>query len=196
MPITRRLTLFALAAALAGCATAPANRATVGAYRDTIDLTGRMSVNYQKEGRPEAVTVNFNWIQRPGRVDVSVASQLGQTVAEINVTPQEATLTLPNQPPRVASDIDTLTYQALGWELPVSALRDWLQGFANDAQGQRFVASPANNSVFTRDGWRLRFVSWLGENSAHPRPRVIYAERGTMGNSDALEIRIVIDPET
>lgn len=196
MPITRRLTLLALAATVAGCATAPANRATVGAYRETIDLSGRLLVNYRKDGSPQSVNGHFDWAQRPGRVDVSLASPLGQTMAQISVTPQEATLTLANQPPRVASDIDTLTFQALGWELPVSALRDWLQGYATDAQGNRFAASPANNSVFTRDGWRLRFVDWQDENAAQPRPSRIFAERGTMGNSDELAIRIYIDPES
>jgi outer membrane lipoprotein LolB len=196
MPITRRLSLLLLAATLAGCATSTANlsRSSVPDYRDTIDLTGRLSVNYQKEGRPDSITGNFNWSQRPGRIDVSLASPLGQTIAEISVTPQQASLTQANRPPRVAKDIDTLTAQSLGWSLPVSGLRDWLQGYALDAQGKRFAASPANNSVYTRDGWRLRFVEWQDEKAAHPVPRVINAERSATASSDELAIRIVIDP--
>jgi outer membrane lipoprotein LolB len=196
MPITRRLSLLLLAASLAGCATSTANlsRSLVGDYRDTIDLTGKLSVNYQKEGRPESITGAFNWSQRPGRIDVSLASPLGQTIAEISVTPQQATLTQANRPQRVARDIDSLTAQSLGWELPVSGLRDWLQGYAIDAGGKRFAASPANNSVYTRDGWRLRFVSWQDESAAHPVPRRIDAERSATAGSDALAIRIVIDP--
>jgi outer membrane lipoprotein LolB len=198
MTIIRRLTLLALAASLAGCATSTANlsHATVGDYRDNIDLSGRLSVNYQREGRPESLTGNFNWSQRPGRIDVSLASPLGQTIATINVTPQSATLTQSGRAPRVAQDIDTLSAQALGWELPVAGLRDWLQGYATDAQGKRFAASPANNSVFTRDGWRLRFVSWQDEAAAHPAPRRIDAERSATANADDLAIRIVIDPAT
>jgi outer membrane lipoprotein LolB len=196
MPITRRLSLLLLAATLAGCAASTANlsRSSVPDYRDTIDLTGRLSVNYQKEGRPDSITGNFNWSQRPGRIDVSLASPLGQTIAEISVTPQQASLTQANRPPRVAKDIDTLTAQSLGWSLPVSGLRDWLQGYALDAQGKRFAASPANNSVYTRDGWRLRFVEWQDEKAAHPVPRVINAERSATASSDELAIRIVIDP--
>jgi outer membrane lipoprotein LolB len=196
MTLTRRLTLLALAASLAGCATSTANlsHATVGEYRDTIDLAGRLSVNYQKEGRPESLTGSFNWSQRPGRIDVSLASPLGQTIAAISITPEAATLTQAERAPRVARDIDTLSAQALGWQLPVAGLRDWLQGYATDAQGQRFVASPANNSVFTRDGWRLRFVSWHDEGAAHPRPRRIDAEHSATADAEALAIRIVLDP--
>jgi outer membrane lipoprotein LolB len=196
MPITRRLSLLVLAAALAGCATSTANlsRSTVSDYRDTIDLSGRLSVNYQKDGRPESINGSFNWSQRPGMIEVSLASPLGQTIAKISVTPQSATLAQADRPPRQAPDIDTLTAQSLGWALPVAGLRDWLQGYATDEAGQRFAASPANNSVYTRDGWRLRFVSWQDEGAAHPVPRRIDAERSATANSDALAIRIVIDP--
>jgi outer membrane lipoprotein LolB len=196
MPITRRLFLLAIAAVLAGCATTGANlsTSTVGTYRDSIDLAGRLSVNYQRNGQPESVTGNFNWIQRPGRIDVSLASPLGQTIAAITVTPASATLTQADRAPRVAKDIDTLSAQALGWALPVAGLRDWLQGYATDANGKRFVASPANNSVYTNDGWRLRFVSWQEDKAAQPMPRRIDAERSATATSDEMAIRIVLDP--
>jgi outer membrane lipoprotein LolB len=196
MPITRRLSLLAIAAVLAGCATTGANLSstTVGAYRDNIDLSGRLSVNYHKDGRQESVTGHFNWTQRPGRIDVSLASPLGQTIAAITVTPESATLKQSQRAPRVAKDIDTLSAQALGWSLPVAGLRDWLQGYATDANGTRFAASPANNSVTTNDGWRLRFVSWQDDQAAQPVPRRIDADRSATATSDELAIRIVLDP--
>ncbi|MEN3274506.1 MAG: outer rane lipoprotein LolB [Massilia sp.] len=195
MPITRRLSLFVLAAVLAGCVTTSnQSTATVGSYRDTIELAGRLQVKYQKDGQPGFVAGNFEWSQQPGRVDVTLTSPTGQTMATINVTPEQATLAQANQAPRSAKDIDTLTAQALGWSLPVSGLRDWMQGYAVDASGKRFAASPANNSVFTRDGWRLRFVSWQDEKAATPMPRVIRAERGATATTEELAIDIVINP--
>ena len=200
MPMTRRFATFAVAvsfaAVLGGCATSTANlsRATVGAYQETIDLAGRLSVNYQKDGRRESLNGNFTWAQRPAAIDVALVSPLGQTVATINVTPGTATLVQAGQAPRTASDIDGLSQQALGWPLPVSGLRDWLQGYATDGQGQRFSASPANSSVVTKDGWRLRFMSWQDENAPQPKPRVISAERAAVGDIQELAIRIVIDP--
>ena len=198
MPITRRLSLLAASAAflaLAGCATtASTNVATVGAYRDSVDLSGRLSVNYQKDGKVESLTGNFDWTQRPGRVDVTLANPLGQTMATIAVTPQSATLTQAGRAPLSADNIDSLTQRTLGWPLPVSGLRDWLQGYAVDAQGQRFTASPANNTVVTRDGWRLRFVEWQDANAAQPQPRLIHADRAAAGDIQDLAIRIVVDP--
>jgi len=196
MPMTRRLTLSALAFAfvLSGCATTTSsNVATVAAYRDTIDLSGRLSVNYKKDGEVASLTGNFDWTQRPGRVDVTLANPLGQTMATIEVTPQSATLTQGGRPPVNEADIDTLTQRTLGWPLPVSGLRDWLQGYAVDAQGQRFAASPARNEVVTKDGWRLRFMEWHDPNAAQPKPRVIHATRAAVGDIQDLEIRIIVN---
>lgn len=193
--ITRRLSLCALAAVLAGCATTvhPPG-VTAGAYRDTIELSGRLQVKYQKDNQPGFVAGNFEWSQQPGSIDVTLASPTGQTMATIKVTPEQATLTQANAAPRTAKDIDTLSAQALGWSLPVSGLRDWLQGYATDASGKRFAASPAQNEVFTADGWRLRFVSWQDAQAGTAIPRVIRAERSATATTEELAIDIVINP--
>jgi outer membrane lipoprotein LolB len=194
----------ALAAILAGCATSSVSpsatsASAVGAYRDTIDLNGKIDVVYQKsDGGRDGVNARFSWTQRPGRIDVSLFTPTGQTAAEISVTPELASLTQANREPRTAKDIDALTQQALGYPLPVSGLRDWLQGYAVDAQGKRFAASPANNNVFTRDGWRLRFTEWQdkpGPNGA-PLPKLIRAGRSATADSGELSISISILPES
>jgi outer membrane lipoprotein LolB len=188
------------AALLAGCASAPTSPSSphsmqlVEGYRATFDTAGRLSVNYQKNGNPESLSGKFTWAQKPGRIDVSLSSPLS-TIATISVTPEAATLVQSDKVPRVAKDIDTLTAQTLGWSLPVSGLRDWLQGYATGADGKRFVATPANNTVTTADGWRLRFVSWQDEGAAHPAPKRIDAQRSAIG-ADDLAIRIVLDPQS
>ena len=75
----------------------------------------------------------------------------------------------------------------------MSGLRDWLQGYATAADGSRFVASPAHDTVTTRDGWRLRYVSWQEEGAAPSRPKRIDVERLAGGQVDEMAIRIVID---
>ena len=193
---------FSLGAALlAGCASAPLKTSQLqqtGAYQDSFEAAGRLSVNFRKDGHPESLTGKFNWSQTPGRIDVSLSSQLA-TIATISITPQSATLVQADQAPRVAKDIDSLTAESLGWSLPVSSLRDWLQGYATGVDGKRFAASLANNSVITADGWRLRFVSWQDQDqnraAARPLPKRIDAERNTSASADELAIRIFIDPQ-
>ena len=185
---SRRLALAACALVLAGCAaTGPVSTQAVAPYRDSIELNGRLSVTYKADGKDESLSGKFAWVQVPGAVDVSLASPLGQTIATIKVTPSAATLTQSDKAPRSAPDINTLTAQALGWQLPVAGLRDWLQGYAIDAGGKKFVASPAANTVTTPDGWKLTYVSW--HEGAVPAPKRIDAERP----ADELAIRIIVD---
>ena len=190
-------TLAALLAlsALAGCATpsAPLSSAAVAPYQAAIELDGHLSVNYIKDDKRQALTVKFNWLQTADRTDVSLASPLGSTIATITVAPGYASLTEAGKAPRVADDIDSLSAQALGWTLPVSGLRDWLQGHATAADGSRFTASPAHSGVTTRDGWRLDYVSWQDDGGAAPRPRRIDLARGAVGGLEDMQIRIVID---
>jgi outer membrane lipoprotein LolB len=187
------------AALLAGCASAPVTPSPahslqlVEGYRQTFDAAGRLSVNYRKDGNPESLTGKFTWAQKPGRIDVSLSSPLS-TIATISITPGSATLVQRDKAPRVARDLDTLTAETFGWSLPVSGLRDWLQGYATGADGKRFVATPANNTVTTADGWRLRFVSWQDERAAQPAPKRIDAARSA--GADELAIRIVLDPQS
>lgn len=196
--LIKLVTSSCAAIVLAACATtAPTSmsQSPVGAYREVIDLAGRLSVNYEKDGKPETLSGKFNWSQKGERIDVALASPLGQTLAKISVTPDSATLTQTDQAPRVAKDINSLTAQALGWSLPVAGLRDWLQGYATASGGKRFAASPASNSVTTADGWRLTFVSWQDETAAQPVPKRIDAERAATATTEPLAIRIVIDAQ-
>ena len=153
----------------------PAAGAAVAPYRDTLELAGKLSVTYSRDGKQDSSHVRFTWEQSPERTDVTItAPPLNQTVATISVTPQEAVLTESGKPPRRAPDIGALSAQTLGWTMPVAGLREWLQGYATTAGGRRFVASPAANTVTTADGWRITYVTWQdGAPGAPPQPKRI-----------------------
>lgn len=193
------LALAGALAVLAGCATtsAPRSATAVAPYRDTLDLAGRIAINYSRDGKQESLSGKFTWRQTAANTDVTLISPTGQTVAVINVTPGSATLKRSGEPTRTASDLDSLTRQTLGWTLPVSGLRDWLQGYAAAADGSRFAASPASDTVVTRDGWKLDYVTWQDDAAAVPQPKRIDVTRIALGQQvDDMSIRIVIDPPT
>lgn len=159
-------------------------------FHSTIDLGGRLSVRYQSGGKEEALHGSFIWSQAPARANVTLLSPLGQTMAIIDVSAEGATLKQSGQPSRSADNVDALTADTLGWPLPVAGMRDWLQGFAVDAAGRPFVATPAAPDVTTRDGWRIHYASW--QSATSDIPKRIDLERITeqAGN---VSIRIVID---
>lgn len=195
------ISAIAFSLLLAGCAsltpptvTPPESlQAAARAYQQTIELTGRISVRYQKGDREEALHGNFTWTQAPQRTLVAILSPLGQTIASIEITPGGATLIQAGQAPRAAADVDMLTADALGWPLPVAGLRDWLQGFGTDGKGQSFIATSryAETPMTTLDGWRLRYGSWQ-DDAGQSRPKRIDLERSTAQAGD-VAIRIVID---
>jgi outer membrane lipoprotein LolB len=133
-------------------------------------------------------------MQTPSQTRITLLSPLGQTIALIDVSPQGASLTQAGQPVRHAPDVDALTAQTLGWPLPVSGLREWLQGIAQTASGQRFVATPQQSEVVTRDGWQIRYANWQPDDSPPPqaRPKRIDLVRNTQQAGD-VSIRIAID---
>ncbi|MDQ9168983.1 lipoprotein insertase outer membrane protein LolB [Oxalobacteraceae bacterium R-40] len=167
---------------------------TSRAYHEAIDMSGRLSIRYQANGSEQALHGSFNWSQRPGRILVSLLSPLGQTMATIESTPAETVLRQPGQAPRAASDVDTLTAETLGWPLPVSGLRHWLQGFAMDANGRRVIAAPVPNAMLQaaeQDGWRLNYASW-NTDAALPHPKRLDLQRTTAEAGD-VDIRLIID---
>ena len=199
----RRSLLLALSSlTLGGCAAMlPPPRTTAAAaipagYRESLMLSGRISVRYQQNGQDESLQGGFQWAQSAQTVELNLLSPLNQILLKIEVTPTVARLLEPGKPLRSAPDIDSLMLQTFGWTLPVGGMRGWLQGFSLDSGTPLPIATPGLADappVRTRDGWQLSYVSWQDE--AEPpltRPRRIDLARSTAEFGE-MAIRIVID---
>lgn len=190
-----------LALLLAGCASPPGLPGsavdTIGSvaaqnYHADIELGGRLSVRYQRNGQDEAMHGSFSWSQTATRTLVTLSSPLGQTLATIELTPQGATLIQPGQAPRNAADADALAADALGWPLPVANLRNWLQGYTLDAQGRHITAAGNDGTIRTPDDWQIRYPAWQQGDSGPNYPKRIDLARQTI-QAGEVAIRIVID---
>ncbi len=162
-------------------------------YQEAIDIGGRLSVRYQQQGE-QLLNGSFVWNQGPDNTRVSLLSPFGQVIGRIEITPGRASFQRAGQPPQTAADVDALAASALGWPLPVSGLRSWLQGFVTTTEGTPVAANPAAETAITSiDGWRVVYSSWeVDESTAGLRPRRIDLSRRTVEAGD-VEIRIVID---
>ena len=197
----RLLCLLAWPLLLGGCASIvtpstdmPQGAAQMRSYHDSIDISGRLSVRYQQNGRDAALHGSFTWTQIPGQTILTLLSPLGQTLAVIEVRPDGALLTQAGQAPRSAADVDTLTAEALGWPLPVSGLRHWLQGYSGNHEQGPLAGSAATEAILAADGWRIRYPAWqTGESPENDRhPKRIDLERSTV-QAGEIAIRIVLD---
>lgn len=193
-----RALVCGLAVLSAGCASLPAPDAainiSVARYHQTIAINGRLSLRYQQQGREQTLHGSFVWNQTPEHTVLTLLSPLGQTLASIDIDATRATLTQAGQATRSAADVDQLTAVALGWPLPVAGLRNWLQGYATDANGGKFIASTLRNRVTTDDGWEIQYVTW---QEPQAQTSSIYPKRidlrRTTEQAGTVAIRIVID---
>lgn len=194
-------TIAALGALLAGCASLNGRPAQeqgvpiVRHYHDTIALSGRLSILYSRNNQPQSLHGSFTWDQQNQHIVLSLLSPLGQTLAVIDSKPGRAILTQSGKLPLTANNVDMLVSQSLGWPLPVSGLRDWLQGFGESTDGTPFVAQPSRepSRFTTRDGWMLSYVDWQ-DNAANTlvnRPKRIDLSRQTE-QAGLVSIRIAI----
>ncbi len=189
-----------MALLLGGCAglqqqAAPALTAAAPGYKESIAINGRISVQYEQGDRPQSLHGSFIWVQTPKELNLELLSPLGQTVATINVKPGISTLVQSGRAPQVAPDVDQLAAQSLGWPLPVSGMRQWLQGTGTNAAGKTFTAKPGEDyeSFSTRDGWRVVYANWQSDpDSGETRPKRIDMTRDTE-QAGKVSIRIAVD---
>ncbi|HTJ92588.1 MAG TPA: outer membrane lipoprotein LolB, partial [Pararobbsia sp.] len=142
----------ALATLLGACAQVPVKPATPAQAEATahtlIDYSGRFAVKYNDQnGTEKNAYGNFTWHQDGDTVSVELKSPLGQTLAVIESAPASATLELPNRPPQTAARVDDLMHDALGFALPVSNLRYWLQPAAAPGSSATTDTNPGNGRL-------------------------------------------------
>jgi outer membrane lipoprotein LolB len=182
--------IFAVLGACSTLTAPPAGPLEARSYLDQIEMTGRLSAQYEANYTEQSISVNFVWSQSPGQTRISLNSPTGQTVATIFINAQGAQLTQADKPTRYASDINELSTEVLGWPLPVAGLRDWLQGYIS--ADHRIALSQADtDKPFNVDGWALRYASWLQENHIE-RPKRLDLSRQTE-QAGLVCLRIVVD---
>jgi outer membrane lipoprotein LolB len=101
---------------------------------DAISLwAGRISLQVQSEP-PQAFFAGFELKGSPAQGELTLNSPLGNSLAVLRWSPQEAILDSGNQIQRFAS-VDELIQKATGAAVPLPALFDWLRGKNTAAHG-------------------------------------------------------------
>ena len=159
-------------------------------YQDNLFIAGRINIQFQQDNETKSVSPNFEWLQTESDTSITLLSPLGQTIATIKQNAFGASLQQGKEPLRTAPDLDTLLSETLGWPLPMAGMRNWLQAYAVNQQGQR-AAIPAQDRTLLVDGWQLHFVSWQQE-AEQIYPKRIDMQRSTT-QAGEVKLRVVID---
>lgn len=162
----RAIIIFALAAALSGCAAvAPLPARPPAGEIAQFAFVGRIALR-QGEVRHHA---RIDWRHAPGRDEILLATPLGQGLAEFTQDATGARLVLADRRHFAADNLGALSQQVFGFPLPLGASARWLLG-----------------EIEVADGWRVTIVE-RESAAADALPTVIELER------DDIAVRLKID---
>lgn len=145
----------------------------------TFSLQGRVSVQYDAQ----SMSGQINWQASAGSDEVLLSSPLGQGLASISRNDHVVILARPGEATLVAESVEALTQKALGFRLPLSGLRYWIQALSDPSSASEIRANSAGVvEQIIQDGWKIDYLQF-----SEKRPRKIHVTR------EGLDIRLVID---
>lgn len=180
------LRALALACTLlaAACAAPPLETPGPATPSTPFDLSARVVVRYDGH----AFSSGLRWRHAAGRDEIWLVSPVGQALVHIVEDGDGALLTGADQRQHRAASVESLTRQALGWELPVARLKYWLRGeVAPGAPPEKMARDQSQRIVqLEQAGWRIA-LSYEPPSDHKGLPRRLELVRGSH------EIRLVID---
>src|SRR5262245_16477392 len=158
------------------------------------EYIGRFSVTTTLAGKRDSGSGRFKLAVDGSTIVLDLDSPLGSTLARVEVNAQGARLTAPgNDGPREVrgANAEALTYEALGWPLPVAGFRDWIDGRPVAGRPSKEITSAAGKG-FEQDGWTVVVLERFdaGHGGA---PRRLLLERPEVQDAPAINLRLVLD---
>lgn len=159
------LTLVGSLLLLSGCASwYDVNVAQPASYHQPLNL----DESYNISGRFSIVTPqkdyygNFNWQHESQNDVLDFMSPLGNTVAQIRVESNIASLNNGNQE-YSGQNLDSMMQEQLGFTLPIAYLHYWIQGVPLP----QYPVQDKLASGFSQLAWQVEYLQWQDQN--HPQ---------------------------
>lgn len=153
---------------LSACAVKPRRDDTGWRPVDGVDpatatvfrVAGRLAVSDGRDGG----SAGFLWTQRGDAYEVELRQPVSQRTWRLSGDERGAVLEGGDDGPRRSSSAEALLREALGWQVPVGALRDWVRGLPGDAPvAARDYDEAGRPKRFEQDGWQVEYRGWLDD---------------------------------
>jgi outer membrane lipoprotein LolB len=171
-------------AALAGCTAlrAPQVLPTSSANIEAFSLNGRVAVKLDDRG----YSANLLWQHANTHDSIRLLSLVGLVVAEIEADAAGATLITGDKKVYRSDNVQQLTREVLGWDLPLAGLQHWVLGRADPANPVQTEERDVRNRLrkLTQNDWRIAYLGYAGDSALPARMALVY---------DRLSLRLVID---
>jgi len=176
----------AVVVALTGCA----GPALLSGEGPAFERAGRFAVNVTEAGgSPDAVQGGFSWRDTGQHLRLDLVNPLGSTLARISVDGMGAVLEQADGKTERAADADALLARVVGTALPVSNLRDWLQGRAGSGPTHDMERDGAGRPLsFGQDGWQVQMSRYDAAG-----PGLLRLER--RDGARRISVRLAVDAQ-
>ncbi len=179
----RRLASLIAPIALAACAIAPQAPSVQSVdHISAFQLAGRVAVKLEDKG----YSARLRWEHAPTLDALWLYSPIGSVLAELTVDGNGATLVTADREAYNSRDVQALTREVLGWNLPLEGLQHWVLGRADPAapvNGEQRDAMGRLQRLSQRD-WRIDYLAYV---DGSPLPAAMALHYGE------LRLRLVID---
>lgn len=151
---------------------------------DHWTAVGRIAVRTEEE----AWNASLRWEQRGESYRIRITAPMGQGAMQLSGEPGRVVLVTSENERFSARDPETLIFDHLGWRMPVSGLRFWIQGLADPATstGQLILRDDGYPRRLVQSGWTVRYLRF-GEEQPAAFPNKVFLDRGE------LSVRIVVN---
>lgn len=124
-------------------------------------LQGRIGVQFDGKG----FSGGLHWQHSIAQDNVSLFSPLGGQVAGIKKLADIVTLEDANGNSVSAADIESLTLNTLGWQLPLDGLVDWSLGRPSNSKIDSITWDALGHlSTLNQDGWHIEYQKYAEQN--------------------------------
>lgn len=150
---------------------------------DQWSFRGRTLIQQDKEGW----NVGVSWQQNKDNFKIRLSGPFAQGGVELIGDSQQVEMLTSEGDRYTAETPEQLLEDVLGWQLPVSALRDWVRGLPYKGEPVTFrkIDDDGHLLVLNQAGWQvefLRYVPFAGQQI----PDKVFIKR------DDLSVRLVI----
>lgn len=169
---------------LAGCA-APGVRPPLPASTEGIEefaLDGRIAVKLDTRG----YSANLRWHHQVQSDALRLLSPVGTTIAQVDADADGATLVGADKKVYRSHNVEALTREVLGWDLPLQGLQYWVLGRPDPELPVTEAQRDARDRwlQFTQNGWKIAYQAFAEDG---PLP-----QRMTLAR-EGLRLRLLVD---
>ncbi len=150
-----------------------------------FNLLGRISI----QDKNQSFSGSFRWQHLAISDEILLFTPLGQAVAEITNDQNGVRLITSKLEAFYANDVESLTEEVLGWRLPLSGLKYWIQGtHSPTTEAEKDLNNRDQVIAIRQDGWKIVYNHYTpAQLNQSPRPRVLELAYAN------LRIKLVID---